>query len=369
MSGVRILRSYVGQGFLTTFVATFVVVTFVSSLWFIFKLTDVLARGVNWRPVVRIFVYSLPTSMVFAIPLAALIACLLVFGRLSADSEITAMRAAGINLWQILAGPLLYTALLTAVSLYVVHELEPRAHFLRRTLDASLKGISPLDVLRENRFVRDIEGVTLFVGRKRGALCEDIRIYDARDPALVREIHAKRGRASTDAGGTDLVLELFEVRVEPTSHEIKHPSFLGRYTLSLKNLGQTGVYVKDHEDMPLSELLPTYLEAEQLYSGLSPTDLAYEKHVLRYELSRRTALGFSALALVLAGIPLGIKSHRKESTIGIALALGVFVMFYSFVLVAESLMRIPRAHAEILIWIPVVSASGFGIFLARRVMN
>lgn len=358
MTQPRTLRKYIGRGFLTTFLIAFVVVTFVSSLWFLFKLTDVLARGVGLRPVVRIFLYSMPTSTVLAMPLAALISSLLVFGRLSADGEIMAMRASGVSMAQILSGPLLWAALLSVFSLYIAHELEPRAHFLRRSLDATLKGVSPLDVLREGRLVRDIEGVTLFVGRKRGNVCEDIRIYDAREEGLIREIRAERALARVDANSIDLVLNLENVRIEPTSREIRNPSTMGRYTFRLKQLGRTSQYTKDHEDMPLAELVIAYVR--------SATD--FEKYVLRYELSRRTAMAFSSFALVLVGIPLGIKSHRKESTQGIALALGMFVVFYACMLLAQSLLRLPGVHAEVLTWAPVVLASGLGVFLARRTM-
>ena len=47
--------------------------------------TDLLARGVAWRPIVKVALTGIPDTLVFSLPLSALIGTLLIFGRLSAD--------------------------------------------------------------------------------------------------------------------------------------------------------------------------------------------------------------------------------------------------------------------------------------------
>ena len=112
---MRIIHKYMTLSFLTTFLMTLFVFTFVMSIGIVFKVTDLLALGVSWKPILRILMSGLPTAMSFSIPISVLTACLLLFGRLSADGEITAMRACGIGLRQVIAGPLV-------VSLQVVQQ-------------------------------------------------------------------------------------------------------------------------------------------------------------------------------------------------------------------------------------------------------
>ncbi|NIQ74338.1 MAG: LptF/LptG family permease, partial [Gammaproteobacteria bacterium] len=75
------------------------VVTFVMSIGIVFKVTDLLAQGVAWKPMVRILFFGFPQAFALAIPVSTLTACLLLFGRLSADGEITAMKANGVSVW------------------------------------------------------------------------------------------------------------------------------------------------------------------------------------------------------------------------------------------------------------------------------
>jgi lipopolysaccharide export LptBFGC system permease protein LptF len=60
-------------------------------------LKDVTDRGLDVRQVVAILRYSMPAMTTYSLPIAALFATTVVYGRLAADNEVTAMRAAGIG--------------------------------------------------------------------------------------------------------------------------------------------------------------------------------------------------------------------------------------------------------------------------------
>ena len=104
---------------MTTFVVTLGVITFVMSLAIAFKVTDLLARGVSGKLLLELLIHGIPPAMAFSIPMSVLTTCLLVFGRLSADGEITAMKASGVSTWQIIS-PLLHVSIfLTLICLYI----------------------------------------------------------------------------------------------------------------------------------------------------------------------------------------------------------------------------------------------------------
>ena len=114
---MRTLNQYIGRSFVSSFAMTAVVLTFVMSLVSLFRITDMLALGVPMGLIGRFFLWSMPALLVFTIPVSVLTAALLLFGRLSHEGELTAMRACGISLWQIARRPVLYAVLLSVICL------------------------------------------------------------------------------------------------------------------------------------------------------------------------------------------------------------------------------------------------------------
>ena len=90
---MKIIHRYVAAVFLLSFLVTLVIVTFVISMGAVFKITDLLAKGVAWRSVLSMYLCGIPVALTFSITVSALTASLLIFGRLSADGEIAAMKA------------------------------------------------------------------------------------------------------------------------------------------------------------------------------------------------------------------------------------------------------------------------------------
>ena len=74
---------------------------------------------------------------------------------------------------------------------------------------------------------------------------------------------------------------------------------------------------------------------------------------IRVELHKRAALGCAAFFFALIGMPLGIRSHRRESTVGVAIGLGIALLFYLAMILADALKRSPQLHPELIVWLPV----------------
>ena len=86
---------------------------------------------------------------------------------------------------------------------------------------------------------------------------------------------------------------------------------------------------------------------------------------LKVEFMKRIVAATASLCFVLIGIPLGIKSQRKESSAGMGLALLVALGFYLSLILATSMGKYPAAHAHWLIWIPPAA----GMYLAFRLIR
>lgn len=364
--GSRTLDRYVGLDFLITFVMAMVFVTFATSIGAVFKVMDLIARGVPWVPIVKIFLYSMPTSIVMAIPLGCLVSCLLIYGRLSDDGEVMAMQTLGLGLGTIIRSTILVVCGLVMLSLYINHEVEPRAHLWRRTEQARLRSVSPLDLIEEGRFFHITPQVTMYIGYRNDDRIKDVRIYDSREPGLVREIQAHHGRVYETGEGKNLAMDLMEARINPFSKDMPKAVYVDTWALEIEQLGQEGTYRPDEEDARSTELWASLRNLRSEYAELGEKDLAVQRSYILFEINRRSAMAFSSLALILIGIPLGIRSHRKSTGIGVALSLIIFLAFYMTTLLAQSLVKVPAAQPHLLIWLPVVIFSALGIRLVRR---
>ncbi|MBQ6352110.1 MAG: LptF/LptG family permease [Lentisphaeria bacterium] len=116
---MKTLNWYVTRGFLGAFLMAIGILTFAMTGANLIKVLDYLSQGISFWTFCRFTVYILPIVLTFTVPWAVMVAVMLVFGRLSADSEITAMRACGVSILQIVSPIMLLTVVLTALCLYL----------------------------------------------------------------------------------------------------------------------------------------------------------------------------------------------------------------------------------------------------------
>src|SRR4030066_434249 len=84
------------------FLIGLMIFTFILLMDKILKLIElIVSRGVNLSQILMLLLFISPSFLIFTIPMSVLLAILLAFGRLSTDSEITALKASGISLYQL----------------------------------------------------------------------------------------------------------------------------------------------------------------------------------------------------------------------------------------------------------------------------
>ena len=364
---MRTIARYITTSLTVTFVMTLAVLTFVMCIGVVFKAADLLSRGVPWAPVMQAILCGIPAALAFSIPISALTSVLLVFGRLSSDGEIMAMRVCGISLWRIASGPLTLSVALAALCLYLNNDLAPRGHFYQRSLTTDLDIESSVDLLDEGRFIQDMPGLTIYIGKRDGRQIRDVRIYDTRTEGLTREIRAKSGILHSNTNGIALLIELFQVRVDPLSIEHQGPVFCEKWSLTIPKVPRRRRSREREKDTVFGKLLDSAVNARAYYPKLSPDDLARHRMTLVVELNKRLVLSVCCISFVLLGIPLGIKAHRKESSIGVALSLFLVFNFYLFVIIAEAMTEHPGLRPDIIVWFPVILSFWLGVRLMRRV--
>ncbi|MDD4870535.1 MAG: LptF/LptG family permease [Kiritimatiellae bacterium] len=363
---MKTIHKYIASTFFVSFAVTLVIVTFVISMGVIFRVTDLLARGISWRAVLNMYLCGIPVALTFSMPVSALTASLLVFGRLSADAETAAMKACGISMWQIVAMPLVLSLIMMSVCLYLSDELAPLGHYRSRQIMRELGSGSALQLLDEGRFIQDFNGFILFIGKKRKERVFNVRIYDLRDKRFKREIQAKWGLVSADPNTKEVVLDLYSVRINRFSKDSPFPVFCEKWPLKIGNPLGNRTYKKSENDLTFLGLIEGMRNPAVSYPNLNPVDQQRQKMAFAVELNKRIVLAVSCFAFVLLGIPLGVTAQRKESSTGIGISLFLVFNFYLFVIIAESIANKPEFRPDLIIWMPVVIAVALGSYLVER---
>lgn len=318
----------------------------------------------------------------YALPIGVLTGVLLVLGRMSAQQEITAMRAAGLSLGFV-ARPIVVLGLIGAAATLVVNfSYMPRARAAYKQALARSVQLSPLSFVVPKTFVREFPGVVLYVGEKEGARLRDFWVWQVDDEARMRVFaRADEGHFEYDQEANTLVLTLRHVVMESRNPE--DPEDFTRplatsaveefpIKLHLDALFDQQAYRRKLREMTLDQLLAKRARLAAPAEGsaeaeLTPEERRVEAARVVLTLNDKASSAVTVLAFALLAVPLGIKVSRKETSANLGLAL-ILVMAYYFATTAIGwLDQYPAARPHLLVWVP---AAGFFVlagWLFRRI--
>jgi lipopolysaccharide export system permease protein len=349
---------------LTAFALAWLVLSFVMTIGLLVRITRLLIEGLPMKAVGLFLLVGLPETLTLTVPLAILVSALLVFSRLSADSEVAAMRACGVNLVHIMKWPAAFAALCTLLGFYVNNEVAPRSHEVRNNLKALISVDVGLDLLEPGRMIDDFSNVKIFFEKKSGNWLNDLVIFDYTHEGVTREIRAAKALVSTN--GADIVLDLYKVRVDPIDAEHPGVAAADRFQHVIPEAMQQRKIARKTKDFRFSELRQTIRELRENPKGWPRAGTRQWLSIHRTEFHLRLVYACSSLCFLLIGVPLGIRSHRKESTIGMAISLAVSMSFYLCVILIHSLDKCDWARPYVIIWVPVAACLALAAVLIPK---
>ncbi len=371
---MNILTRYITRDYVVTFLMTIMVFTFVMCVGTVIKAIDLISRGVSLMVFLQVFAANIPFILSFTIPMSSLTTVLLLFSRLSLDGEITAMKASGLTMWQIVSGPVMASILLSMFCVYLNSYAAPNSHFANRRILRTVGVEEPVNLLEEGRFVKDFPGLMIYVGKKDGNRVEDVVVYETGNEGAVRSVRAQSGTITSDEDARALLVELLDVRIDQPSKD--DPMDLSksrqvnakRYPVRLdfSEMWDDENIQKKVPDLTMTELISNIRNIRQAYPELNEEDLLHQKMKMLVSANERLALSLSCFAFTILGIPLGMKSRRKESSVGVLISLGVVFLFYLFIIIADSLIRQPQWHPDLIIWLPVILSELIGFVLIKK---
>jgi lipopolysaccharide export system permease protein len=126
---MRILDRYIIREILFPFAIALVVLTFVLIIPFIIEQAEqLIQKGVSWPTILQLMGTLVPAMLGLTIPMALLIAALIGLGRLASDREIVVLMACGVSPFRLLRPVLIFSAIATLATAYVLIELIPNAN-------------------------------------------------------------------------------------------------------------------------------------------------------------------------------------------------------------------------------------------------
>ncbi len=373
---MKILDRYVCRQVLSTSIFGVGILSVVLVLGQVFKslLELLINHNAPLDLILSFIAYIVPFSLTFTIPWGFLTAILLVFGKMSAENELIALRSSGISIPRICVTVFLLAAVFAGICLWINIDVAPRAQVKMKDALSNIATNNPLAMFGSDKVINEFPGRKIYIEQNEGPELRNIVVYEMDEESFpIRVIFARRGVLKTDPEHSQLLLNLFDAQYEERNAE--DPTNLMKISLgntakettfpiSLQELYDKAKKKKGLSTMTVSEL------QDRLKQNRSKTvpkgdekQRASEQSAAKTEVSKRFSFSLASFAFALIGVPLAITAHRKETTAGFLLSLVVAFVYFIFILVADALKENPKAHPELLIWLPNVLFIGLGLWL------
>ena len=213
MIRIKRMDTFILQSFLPLFVMTFCICLFIVLMQFLWRyIDDLVGKGLGVDVISELFFYAALTMVPMALPLAILLASLMICGNLGENFELTAMKASGISLLRTMAPLIVLMVLIAAGAFFFQNNVLPIAQTKMYTLLYSVRQKSPELEIPEGVFYDQIPGYNLFIEHKNRdtGVLYDMMIYDvSRGFENSSIILADSGKMSFTADKTHLFLELW----------------------------------------------------------------------------------------------------------------------------------------------------------------
>ncbi len=397
---MKILTRYILKEHIAPFFFSFLTITFLLVIDLVPKLIDrVIDKDIDPLIVFELLGLNLAWMLALSVPMSILVATLMAFGRLSADFEITAVKASGINMVNVLLPLLLAGSVVTYGMVQFNDKILPDLNKKARMLLGDIQSMRPTLVFQSGIFVTDIPGYLVLIDKIDHAtsFVEGVRITDRRDPNRPQLIIAANGYLEVTDGGMNLRFLLNDGEIhtldiaEPDNYrkmDFEH------HTINVSGTGSELVrsdseYRTDREmDIdqmranvdraqtsaePLRKNINVFLNerfdhlfADSFVSRIPDTAGEWTalshveseaavmlRHVERnfsqidaqnrimakydIEIQKKYSIPAATLAFILVGAPLGIMARRGGMGVAVGIAMVMFMIYWAFLIGGEDI--------------------------------
>ncbi|MDD9949371.1 MAG: LptF/LptG family permease, partial [candidate division Zixibacteria bacterium] len=367
------LYRYVFKAHVGPFLFSFVITTFILVMDIIFQIADlIIGKNLDLFIVLEVFFLNLAWIVAVSIPMSVLVASLMAFGRLSADNEVTALKAGGVSFFQMVSPVLVAGILLGSGHLFFMDVILPEANYRARSLMNDIHRARPTLLFTQNIFMKDIPGYSILIDRvnPRNNEIHSITIYETGNLRYPRLMTAKSGEFHVNETGSrlDLMLydgellqqdessgrylkEIFErqrftIRTEPAGVQRSEAGIRGDRELNIEMMRARIDEWQQEIDVASAKMVPgpvypdakaDSLEAERTRAERTVSLRQRQKNSYIVEIHKKYAISAACFVFVLIGAPLGVRIRRGSIGVSVGVSLCFFLLYWACLLGGEEL--------------------------------
>lgn len=340
-------------------------------------------RGLDPGQILTLIPLIIPSTLPYTIPATTLFATSLVYGRLAADSEIIAIKSAGIHIFYVIWPCVLLGGVMSAVTMGLYYHLIPYTHTVMRNM--VLKDVEELlySMLRNEHCINHPKlNYAIWVDRVKGrrlispvfkrrdqkgsydliATAQEAELrFDVANNQIL--LHMYNGAVFSEGsnGHAFFVDHIWEMPLKDSPLALQRPRRPGELTWNeiyerrgdivteLQDLGQEIAEVQKQVESPQPPPGST-LHLAQLQ--IKAHFLAREGFALRSELQQRPALALGCLCFVLVGCPVGIWFSRSDYLSSfITCFLPIVFVYYPLMLCGSNIAKEGKIHPVYTVWV------------------
>ena len=306
-----ILVRYVLKELIGPFLAALFGITFLFVVDFLVKILDnVLSKGLPASTVLEIFVLNLAWMLSLSIPMAVLVACLMAFGRLSGDHEITAVKAAGVSPLSLMRPVMVVASLVTVLMILFNNWILPEANHRSVELMNAVSRKKPHVFIDAGRLITQFPDVQLWVNRidPVSGVLYGIQVYELEKKGAPRVVYADSATLDYVDNGATLMFRMRSGETHIVDPDKPENYFRIRFfsqDLAMQNVDdrlerRSRSYRSDRE-MPVEMMMDVVNEARAKYDTVSV--IAREKRLSTLMTTKALIVGDSVVPADAEGSP------------------------------------------------------------------
>lgn len=371
---------YIFKDIIPSFFLGVIVFILVLLLFQALRLTEfVLVQGVDLNTIGHIVFYMVQSFLPAIFPMSCLFAVLMTYNRLSADSEIIAMKSIGLNMKHISIPAISFGLVTSLITLYSILYAGPAGNKQFEIIVTKMARQKSHTRIQEGSFSNGFYNMVIYTQKynpKKGML-EKVFIYDESRGTTPTTIIADRGQIlqSNRFGDVQTILRLID-------GDIHQPKKTNYTKISFKTYD---IFASNEVSISNVRLSPQSLSLTELRTemkkevGPKPdSDKSWvidkwnhdvkRKLAVAAEFQKRFAIGFLPIIFSLLGLGLGaVTNHRSGGGNSFVTSMMVIILFWIMYISGENAVKEAKVNAFVGIWYTNIAFLGFALYRIRKI--
>jgi lipopolysaccharide export system permease protein len=312
---------------------------------------------------IKFVVLALPLTLTLTIPAGLLSAVLIVFGRMSSDRELLALKASGIGLLPVVIPVIFISVFLSAIDFWLVSYVVPECQKEFNNMKHEIVTNNPLALFNPEVVGDKIPGWRIYFSKKEGNELDDVFLWQLNDQGVLQSsVRADHAIINLDLQYEQLDMILLNERQEayPADGDAMkaHPGGGGDQITETVSLNSF------YERVQRKLAWMTLPEIEDIIIAMQTAPTGEEASPYLTELQARISYSIAAFTFIVMGVPLAIQTQRRETMWGVVFALLIVGLYYFLGAFGRGLKAYAALYPELIIWMPnfLFQAVGFWLF-------